>query len=36
MSDRRAEEWWEALTATERAWADAYALNGSRLEALRR
>ncbi len=24
MSDRRASEWWDALSATERAWADAY------------
>jgi hypothetical protein len=24
MSDRRAEEWWDVLTATEHAWADAY------------
>lgn len=24
MSDRRAEEWWDVLSSTERAWADAY------------
>jgi hypothetical protein len=24
MSDRQAEEWWDVLSATERAWADAY------------
>lgn len=36
MSDRKAREWWEALTATERAWADAYACDGSRLAELRR
>lgn len=34
MSDRRAAEWWETLTATERAWADAYARRLSRLESL--
>lgn len=34
MSDRRAREWWEALTATEHAWADAYAREGSRLAEL--
>ena len=31
MSDRRAREWWETLTATERAWADAYGRERSRL-----
>ncbi len=36
MSDRRAREWWDALNSTERAWADAYAGNGSRPEALNR
>lgn len=36
MTRRRAEEWWEALTDTERAWADAYAGEDSRLEALTR
>lgn len=35
MSERRAREWWEALSSTERAWADAYAKKRSRLEALR-
>jgi hypothetical protein len=36
MSERRAEEWWEALSATEREWAEAYARQRSRLEALTR
>ena len=36
MSDRKAVEWWETLTATEQAWADAYARDGSRLAELRR
>lgn len=31
MSDRKAREWWEALTATERPWAQAYHREGSRL-----
>jgi hypothetical protein len=34
MSDRKAQEWWDALTATEQAWVDAYALRGSRLADL--
>jgi hypothetical protein len=34
MSERKAEESWDALTATEQAWADAYALRGSRLADL--
>jgi hypothetical protein len=34
MSERKAQEWWDALTATEQAWADAYALRGSRLADL--
>jgi len=33
MNRRTAEQWWEALSATERAWADAYARRGSRLAA---
>jgi hypothetical protein len=36
MTSSRAGEWWEALTATERAWADAYAGRDSRLDDLRR
>ena len=36
MPSRQAREWWDALTATERAWADAYAQRGSKLDALRR
>lgn len=36
MGERKAREWWEALTATERAWADAYARDGSRLAELQR
>ena len=36
MGERKVREWWEALDATERAWADAYARAGSRLAELRR
>jgi hypothetical protein len=35
MTTRQARGWWDALDATERAWADAYARSGSRLDALR-
>lgn len=35
MTTRSAREWWDALTATEREWADAYARRGSNLAALR-
>lgn len=34
MADRAAWEWWETLDATERVWADAYALRKSRLAVL--
>lgn len=34
MSERKAEEWWETLSSTERAWADAYARRDSLLAAL--
>lgn len=33
MNRQTAEQWWEALSSTERAWADAYARRGSRLAA---
>lgn len=36
MTSSRAREWWEALSSTERAWADAYARRGSKLDGLRR
>lgn len=36
MGHGQAREWWEALDATERAWAQAYAREGSRLAELRR
>jgi hypothetical protein len=35
MTSSRAREWWEALSSTERAWADAYARRASKLDALR-
>lgn len=34
MSERRAREWWDTLTGTERAWADAYGRRTSRLAEL--
>lgn len=36
MTEQQARQWWAALTATERAWADAYARRAARLEALTR
>jgi hypothetical protein len=34
MTERQAREWWNALSETERAWAEAYAREESRLAAL--
>lgn len=34
LSSRRAEEWWEAMSATERAWAEAYTARPSSLAKL--
>jgi len=36
MTSSKAREWWDALNATERAWADAYTGHGSKLDALKR
>ncbi len=36
LQTKEASEWWETLTATERAWAQAYQRDGSRLAELQR